>query len=370
MRKILVVATDGLTKSGVPNVLVNIIKSLSGEKYSFDVLYFDEKDAYYKPEIEKYGGKTIYSPIDMLKTSKFKKLKVKLQYKKELIKIIKKYGPYDCVHSFKGFESGYILKAAKKMRIKNRISHMTFFYRKPINFLIRLIEKNEMRLVKKYSTVIISDSERTSSNNIPNCHKNLVIRNCVDEESFPFSDLNCSSKGICFIQIGSYCCNKNQLFSLSVFIRVLSKFPDSKLHYVGFRNPDETEYLDKLKGEVERNHLSNKVIFHEHNADTRELFKQCHYLLFPSQNESFGIVVVEAQLSGLMCFCSDSISIEGNCGGCKYLSLSDPNVWSKEIIESFESDGGLHKKYDCSRFDKETIMKQYADIYEGSSILK
>lgn len=370
MKRVLIVAADGLTKSGVPNVFMSIIKNLSGDGYSFDVLYFDENDAYYKAEIEKYGGNVIYSPIDTFKTNKIRRLKVKFGYKKELIKIIKKYGPYHCVHSFKGFESGYILKAAKKVGIKHRISHMTFFYKKPDNLIIRLLEKNEKRLVEKYSNYIVSDSERTSINNMPKSKKRLVIRNSVDKQSFPFSELENNSKGISFIQIGSYCSNKNQMFSLDVFKRVLSKYPDSKLHFVGFRNPDETNYLDKLQHEVEESSITNSVFFHEHSANTKELFKKCHYLLFPSHSESFGIVVVEAQLSGLRCFCSDSISEEGNCGGCRYLSLSDPKLWEKEIVHSFENDRGRHKKYDCSKFDKDTIAKQYIDIYEGKLVLK
>ena len=63
MKRVLIVAADGLTKSGVPNVFINIIRNMSNKGYVFDVLYFDEKDAFYKKEIESFGGKAIYSPI-------------------------------------------------------------------------------------------------------------------------------------------------------------------------------------------------------------------------------------------------------------------------------------------------------------------
>lgn len=369
MKRILIVAADGLTKSGVPNVFVNIIRNLSSYGYSFDVLYFDDKDSFYKEEIEKYGGRVIYSPIDTKKTSKLKKLFVKLRYTKEIKNIIAKYGPYHCVHSFKGFESGYILKAAYKAGIKHRISHMTFFYNAPDNRLVRLIENHERRLVEKYSTYVVSDSERTSRNNMPTSKKRMVIRNFVDENTFSFSELESGIKGISFIQIGSYCQNKNQLFSLEIFKKIIEFYPESHLHFVGFRNPDDVSYFDTLKEEVEKYDLNQHVSFHEHDADTKSLFRRCNYLLFPSFNESFGIVVVEAQLSGLPCFCSDSISKEGNCGGCTYLPISDVNKWVKTICDEFKKDSGSHKQFDCSRFKKENIVKQYIDIYEGKIVL-
>lgn len=364
MKRVLVVAADGLTKSGVPNVFMNIIRNLSEHDFVFDVLYFDENDAFYKDEIEKYGGNAIYSPIDTFKTSKFKKLLVKLRYKKEFKKVLKQYGPYYCVHSFKGFESGYFLKAAKRMGINHRISHMTFYYKKSSNPFINLIEAREKWLVERYSSYVVSDSERTANNNVPMSQKSIVIRNSVDDEKILFSSLSNESRPISFIQIGSYCTNKNQMFSIELFKRIVSKYPDSKFHFIGFRNPDDIDYLDKVKLAVQESNLSDNIYFHKEDADSNELFKKCHYLLFPSHIESFGIVVVEAQMAGLSCFCSNSISEEGNCGGCTYLPLEDVDLWEDTIINSFNKNGGEHKEYDCSRFKKGNIVKQYLMIYE------
>lgn len=365
MKRVLIVAADGLTKSGVPNVFINIIRNVSKFGYSFDVLYFDEKDSFYKEEIERHGGRAIYSPIDTKKTSKLGKLFVKFKYTKEFKNIISRCGPYYCVHSFKGFESGYVQKAAKRCGIEHRISHMTFFYSVPNNPIIKIIENHERKLVDKYSNYIVSDSERTSLNNMPKSKKRLVIRNFVDEDTFSFSEARKTNKGISFIQIGSYSHNKNQLFSMKIFRKILNIYPDSLLNFVGFRNPDDVAYFDLLKEEVEKNGLSKNVVFHKPDADTRALFNKCNYLLFPSLVESFGIVVVEAQLSGLTCFCSDSISKEGDCGGCLYLPLSDENLWVDRISKSYKKDGGVHKHFNCSRFKRKDIASQYVNIYEG-----
>ena len=63
MKKILIVASDGLSKSGVPTTFMNIIRGLN-KTFIFDVLYFDKTDDFYKNEINSLGGKAIYCPID------------------------------------------------------------------------------------------------------------------------------------------------------------------------------------------------------------------------------------------------------------------------------------------------------------------
>lgn len=365
MKRVLIVATDGLTKSGVPNVFMSLIRGLSSKDYCFDVLYFDKRNDFYKKEIESFGGQAIYCPIDEKKTSKIKKLFVKIEYCKTFKNILKQHGPYDCIHSFKGFESGYFLKTAKRFGVPVRIAHMTFLYKKSSNLIVGLIENKEKRLIEKYASLVISDSINTSNNNLPKCNKRVVIRNIVDDTSFQFKELDKHSKPISMIQIGSYCDNKNQLFSLSVLKNIVKKFPDSILHFVGFRNPDDNAYLDVLKSYVVKDNLERNVVFHEFDAEISKIFEKCHYLLFPSHFESFGIVPVEAQMSGLFCFCSDTISKENNCGGCDYLPISDAELWSSKIIDHYNASQGVHKKYDCSVFSKRTIIENYKKIYGG-----
>lgn len=365
MKRVLIVASDGLTKSGVPNVFMSIIKGLNSKKYVFDVLYFDNVNAFYKKEIEVLGGRAIYCPIDTQKTTKIKKLLVKMKYKRAIKKTIKESGPYDCVHSFKGFESGYVLKASKELKIPVRVAHMTFLYNKSSNFIINAIEKKEQRLTKKYATLIISDSINTSNNNVPGCSKSIVIRNSVDNKMFSFSELDKKVKPISMIQIGSYCENKNQLFSLLVFKNVIKQYPDSVLHFVGFRNPDDYGYLDKIKEKIKNENLTKNIVFHDSDVNIKDLFEKCHFLLFPSHRESFGIVPVEAQMSGLSCFCSNTITKENNCGGCEYLSLEDAELWAKRIMEKFNNGGGKHVLYDCSAFYKDVIISKYELIYKG-----
>ncbi|HBF68600.1 MAG TPA: hypothetical protein DDW20_04725, partial [Firmicutes bacterium] len=50
MKKILLVAADGFSKTGVPAVFMNIVRNLSKRGFSFDIIYFDERFKYYYDE--------------------------------------------------------------------------------------------------------------------------------------------------------------------------------------------------------------------------------------------------------------------------------------------------------------------------------
>ena len=96
MKKILIVACDGLSKSGVPNVFMNIMRNMDKTEYSFDVLYFNKELPDYEEEIKQLGCRLIYSDLDEKKTNKIGKLKAKRHTCKVIEAILKEYGPYDC----------------------------------------------------------------------------------------------------------------------------------------------------------------------------------------------------------------------------------------------------------------------------------
>ena len=364
MKRVLIVATDGLTKTGVPNVFMNIMRNMKSLDYVFDVIYFDKTMSYYEEEIKQLGGKVIYSDLDERKTNRIKKLLWKKRTSKIISKIIKENGPYDSVHSFKDLDSGYVLRAAFKCGISSRVSHMAFTYKASKNPFIRMVENHERKLIDKYANYIISDSTKTANNNIPFSKKNIVVRNFYDEK-FVYNDLNKATKEISLIQIGTYSYNKNQKFTLLILNGILKKYPDSILHFVGFKNPSDPTYFDSLVEETKAMDLEKHVVFHAYDEDANSLFEKCHYLVFPSLNESFGIVPVEAQSAGLTCFCSNTITNENNCGGCIYLPLEEPQKWIDAIVNNFKITKGVHRKFNLTDFSADEIVKKYKLIYEN-----
>ncbi len=64
-------------------------------------------------------------------------------------------------------------------------------------------------------------------------------------------------------------------------------------------DPDCTKYFDELKKLVAENSLQNRVHFRGYSEDTELFYNAINIFVLPSQSETYGIVTIEAMLSGL-----------------------------------------------------------------------
>lgn len=361
-KRVLLVSCDDLSNGGVQNVIMNIVRELHDE-YAFDIILNTKKKSYYEDEFVSYGGK-IYR-IEFIK-SKSHLLNIFLILFRWIrnyntINKIFKDNRYIAVHCNNDLESWYILKAAMRHDIGLRISHNHRIIGTTNKFFIRLYISYCAKKIVKYSTCIVGCSKE-SLDYLDSNGNQIIIDNPFNSMDLKYNKKNDNDFSI--IQIGSYSKNKNQLFSLKVFKEILSKYHNASLVFIGFDN--ESGYVNQMKSEIERMRIENNVLLLPHNTEKQEALSNSSYMLFPSIEEGFGIVLVEAQAVGLKCFVSDSVPKSVNCGGCVYLPLSaGPKKWADTIIDDYIKTHGEHIKYDCSRFDLKKIANIYRDLYEG-----
>ena len=91
--------------------------------------------------------------------------------------------------------------------------------------------------------------------------------------------------------IGSIARNKNQLFGLKVFKKLLENHPYYKLIIVG--NILEDDYFEELKKFIKRNHLESKVIFKDFTKK-EEIYKRAKIVFITSNFETFGFTFLES----------------------------------------------------------------------------
>lgn len=366
MKRILLVTNQKLDKAGVQAVILDIARRLKDE-YRFDILLITERTGFYDEEFCSLGGEIFRIPNK--KNRVMSKVDYYLRGKKlynKTLKILKENGPYVAVHCHNEYEAGPCLAAAKKAGIPVRIAHTHIVHSKT-HLLHTVFEKINKRLIEKNATHKFGCSSEACYRFYENSETATVLKSPYDSQRFYFGkyeekELNQPS----ILQVGSFCDNKNQLFSLDVIAEIKKTYPNVQFNMVGF---DLGGISDQINNKIKTLGLEKNVNLHQSDADTPKLLSESSHLIFPSKREGFGIVAIEAQAMGVKCFASNTIPEATNRGGCEYLPLSEgPAYWAKKMIEDFKTTGGKHREYDCSPYAAENVVKEYRRIYGGNQI--
>lgn len=353
-KRVLFVSPSALNNGGVQYVLMSIVRNFSND-YIFDIIVFNNEQNYYKEEFLSYGGNIYYVPKNEGKKL-MKKVVFWLKNKITLTKKCRKIfleNKYDIVHCCNGFDSPTVIKTAKKFGIPVRIIHCHGSYKKT-NFLREIIRFILKKKMYKYSTNLVSCSKKAGATFFDRkSHFSIIYAPILD--NIVFSETKPDKLTLC--QIGLYCNNKNQSFSLEVTYELL-KLINCNIKFVGIG--DNTNLVKKAK---ELN-ISKNVIFLPSNYDKNELFSSSSYFIFPSFSEGCPISVTEAQKAGLHCFVSDTVTDEIDCGGVEFVSLSNgPKYWARKIFDNFLANNGEKFIYDCSRFNKQAFLQDINNLY-------
>ncbi len=347
-KKVLLACNGNLDKTGVPSVIMTIVRNLH-EEYDFDLILSSNKPSYYTEEFKSYGGRLIELPKHTSRIHLVNRIlevlrPVSLALKTK--KIIQKEH-YDILHCHNDFDMAGCVYSARKM-IPIRICHTHKTWNPKGNILTKAYRYICRSVMKTYATDLIGCSGLACQTTYGNDATFKVINNPYDDTRFIYQEKTFDH--IELLQIGYFCENKNQLFSLDVFNQILSQEPDAKLHFIG---NSENTYGNYIKTKV-----SSNIQIHPENTDVPEIMKQCNVLLFPSKVEGFGIVLIEAQAIGLRCYASDHIPKETNVGGVTYLPLQ-ASQWADRILH----DNLARYPYDCNPFHTTYFISHIQELY-------
>lgn len=363
MKKILFVAADGFSKTGVPAVFMNIVRELNKYGFSFDIIYFDKNKNFYQKEFETQG-KTFYFGIksnnNLLK--KIFRYFCGVYYFRKTMKVIKNNGPYLAIHSFLEYRGSYFLKAAAKMGVPLRIYHSNNIVNIKGNLFNRLLMKKEKKMCLKYMTKLIGCSKQAIYSAFQNDFPSMVVNNPYNEKEFYPSFTKNKINKIAIAQTGTFNDKKNQLFSLLVLSEIKKRGFDCFLDFVG---SNEGTYFEKVKKMVDVLNLKRFVRFNKFDSNQRDIFLRCKYFLMPSKKEAFGISAVEAQACGLKVIASNKLPQSVDCGGCIFLDLEiGSEKWAEYIINDFARNNEINTFFDCSKYKNKSIIPIYLSLYE------
>lgn len=365
-KRVLLIAAGGMDKSGVPAVVMAIVRGLH-EEYDFDLLLHTETVGFYEPEFLSYGGAVYRCPKRRPASRPLRRLAELLHPLRLYFCLLGLLGrqKYDVIHCHNDFDMGACLAAAHRRGVGVRVAHThkSWPADSAAGALTRLTRRLSRRLILRHATALVGCSPLANATTFGEGVKAGVVPNGYDERRFFFTPHD-GPQPLRLLQVGYCNPNKNQLFTLDVLRALRDRGSDAALTLIG---DSANAYGEKVRQRIRDLGLTGRVTLLPPDADIPAAMQRASVLLQPSVTEGFGIVLVEAQATGLVCYASDSVPRQTDLGGTVYLPLSDgPDRWAEAIL----SQGRYRDRrpYDCTPYSTAGFLAAQRAVYEGKSI--
>ncbi len=312
---------------GVESVVMNYYRNIDREHIQFDFICdSDSTDIPYE-EIKKLGGKVILIPP-------YQKI---FLYHKELKKILKKDN-YKIVHSHINALSTFPLFAAKSASVPIRIAHSHSTTNKK-EWKKNLLKQALRPFSKIYATDYFACTEHAGRWLFGNKENIFILNNAIDLDKFKYDEkvrikkrkeLNIDKNTIVIGHIGRFVQQKNHELLIDIFNEIHKQNKKTILLLIG-KGPLE----DEIKEKVKSLDLNDSVKFLGQRNDVNELYQAFDLFLFPSIYEGLGMVLIEAQASGLSCVASTEVpKVAKVTDNFKYISLNEStSKWAEETLK-------------------------------------
>ena len=314
---------SALNRGGAETWLLQILRHLDRRKYQIDFLVHTTEPGAFDEEVRALGARVIPCP----------KTASPLQYAFTFRRVMRDFGPYDCVHSHVHHFTGYVLMLAAMMRVPLRIaqSHSDTRSLDCNSRLKRRIYLSTMEaLVRQFSSAGIAVSGQAGECLFPGTWGHdprwrlcplgidfLPFAQAVDSLEVR-SRLGIPKDAFVVGHVGRFIETKNHRFIVEIAERTCRLNPNSVFLLVG-DGPLKTEIEDTVR----KRGLTKHFVFAGVRSDVPRIMKGAmDCFLFPSIYEGLPLLLLEAQAAGLRCVVSATVSSEGDIGEAAVTRLS------------------------------------------------
>lgn len=335
LKKVLVYGISG-SFGGIESFIFNVISNINKREIEFNILtYYDNIS--YMQDYKKMGVKIFKI------TSKHENL-IKNHF--ELKNFFKEHmNEYDVIWcNLAELINIDILKFAKKYGVKKRIIHShsaTSTRGKLLTYLHKKNRRKISNIATDYWACSLSAGKWFYSDNILKCEKFCIIKNAIDTGKFIYNENNRNNvrkelgleESFVVGNVGRFSIlEKNTLFMLDIFSEILKLKSNSKLLIVGDGNDRSL-----VEAKIDNLNIRDNTILLGYRNDVEKYLNAMDVFLLPSNFEGLGIVLIEAQASGLKCFTSAKV-VPKEVAVTDLVSFIDlsknPKEWAKQIVDS------------------------------------
>ena len=331
MYKILVF---GMTENpgGVESVIMNYYHYMDKNIFHFDFLCNSYNKIAFEDEIISNGSQTFHFPA---RSKNYKK------YKKELKNFFENNASkYDAIWvNVCSLANIDYLKMAKKYGVKRRIIH-SHNSQNMDSRLRGLLHQYNKKRIAHYATDFWSCSKEASEwfYDSSIIKKSIIISNAIDVEKYCFDDVKRKKlrrdlkweENYIIGNIGRVHFQKNQMFILDIFEKLIKKEPKVRLILIG-----DGEDRTKLEKEIDKKKLNKYVYMAGIQKDICGWLSTFDLFLFPSKFEGLSMAAMEAQANGVPMLASDSVipkEVKINPSFIFWNLENSAESWAEEIL--------------------------------------
>lgn len=347
---------------GAETLIMNIYRNIDRTKVQFDFLLHCPDESAYDKEILSLGGRIHRLPRYMGYN--------KTCYDRDLRRFLSEHREYTIIHDHLMDSAAETLRVANKMgRITVAHSHASGM---PFSAgeLVRRWFRKDLWKTADYRFACSEDAGKWLYRGKAGFE---ILNNGIDTNAFRFrsetrttvrKEFGIGESTMLIGTVGRLEPQKNQMRLLDIFSSILERNRDSRLILVGSGSL-ETE----IKTRINNLGLSEKVILTGPRKDVNDLLSGFDVFALTSFSEGLGIVLVEAQASGLPCVFTDTIPSEVDLVPqlVRRVSLTDGNgLWVDRILERpdpeiFRED--CWKKVAAGGYDIRESARKLQDFY-------
>lgn len=347
-----------MNRGGLETMLMNYYRKMDRKKIQFDFMVNRKERGDYDDEIEKLGGR-IYRMLP-IRPGNYR------QYFKQLEQFFQEYKGYRVVHAHINENSGFVLRAAKKVGIPCRIAHshladLKLDYKYPFRLYGRMN-------LKQNSNHLFACSKQAGNWLFGKKEEITILNNAVDTNIFQYNtnvrnqfrkELELEDKFV-IGHIGRFCKQKNHMFLIDVFHEVYKQNRKAVLLLIG-----QGDLEEEIKEKVKKLNLTSAVKFLGLRSDIPQLMQAMDLFLFPSLFEGLPVVLVEAQAAGLRCITSTGVTPEAKITNqVEFISLKQSSKeWANQIINEETRRVNSVEVLVDKGYDSTTNMKWLRDFY-------
>jgi glycosyltransferase involved in cell wall biosynthesis len=309
-RRVLQVLSS-LERGGIDLWLMQLLRRIDRDRWRMDFLILSDREGALEREAESLGSHIVRSPQH----------RNPWRLRRDFGGALRRFGPYDVVHGHMHHLNGLVLRLASWHGVPVRIAHShsdTRAVEAAASWRRRLYLNSMKRWICRYSSHRIAVSDNAAKDLFgPDWQTDLgceIIPCGIDIAAFKGGDalrartreaLGLREDAFVIGHVGRFKSSKNHRFLLDVAAAVFAREPRASLVLVG-----DGELMPEIEARARELGIADRVAFVGARADVPALMRAMDVFVFPSQYEGLGLVLLEAQASGLPCVLAEGLPRE------------------------------------------------------------